>query len=44
MLIDELNLEEASSILQMIDDAIETLYDQLEAEVEAGPRNQKQNA
>ncbi|WP_156060282.1 septation ring formation regulator EzrA [Bacillus altitudinis] len=36
LLIDELNLDEASSILQMIDDAIQTLYDQLEAEVEAG--------
>lgn len=35
-LLDELDLEEAAAIVQMIDETIQTLYNQLEHEVEAG--------
>ncbi|MDI5788576.1 hypothetical protein PO124_09725 [Bacillus licheniformis] len=33
---DELDLEEAAAIVQIIDETIQTLYNQLEHEVEAG--------
>ncbi|MGE6628861.1 septation ring formation regulator EzrA [Bacillus sp. NPDC077027] len=36
LLIEDLNLDEVSSVLQVIDEAVQSLYDQLENEVEAG--------